>query len=103
MPFSTVDIIFLKLQPLTMTSALYETYFPITCDLPISFYSIIHVFLAGYLRNVVTGDHFRFVSMWMARTSYLVALVLMFIFVSFFFWKHYEQGVIFYLYVCGSI
>lgn len=34
----------------------------------------------GYLRNVVTGDHFRFVSMWMARTSYLVALVLMFIF-----------------------
>ena len=43
-----------------------------------------HIFsyLAGYLRNVVTGDHFRFVSMWMARTSYLVALVLMFIFVS---------------------
>ena len=39
-------------------------------------------YLAGYLRNVVTGDHFRFVSMWMARTSYLVALVLMFIFVS---------------------
>ena len=37
---------------------------------------------SGYLRNVVTGDHFRFVSMWMARTSYLVALVLMFIFVS---------------------
>lgn len=34
----------------------------------------------GYLRNVVTGDHFRFVSMWMARTSYLVALMLMFIF-----------------------
>lgn len=39
-------------------------------------------FSVGYLRNVVTGDHFRFVSMWMARTSYLVALVLMFIFVS---------------------
>ncbi|EDO46908.1 predicted protein, partial [Nematostella vectensis] len=34
----------------------------------------------GYLRNVVTGDHFRFISMWMARSSYLVALVLMFIF-----------------------
>ena len=85
MPFTTVDIIFLKLQPLTMTSALYETYFPITCDLSIRFNSIIHVFFAGYLRNVVTGDHFRFVSMWMARTSYLVALVLMFIFVSFFF------------------
>ena len=41
-------------------------------------------FLSGYLRNVVTGDHFRFVSMWMARTSYLVALMLMFIFVSIF-------------------
>ena len=42
----------------------------------------LHSYVAGYLRNVVTGDHFRFVSMWMARTSYLVALVLMFIFVS---------------------
>ena len=45
MPFTTVDIMFLKLQPLTMTSALYETYFPITCDLSIRFNSIIHVFL----------------------------------------------------------
>ncbi|KAK3755625.1 hypothetical protein QZH41_017611 [Actinostola sp. cb2023] len=34
----------------------------------------------GYLRNVVTGDHFRFVSMWMARSSYIVALLIMFIF-----------------------
>lgn len=43
----------------------------------------------GYLRNVVTGDHFRFISMWMARSSYLVALVLMFIFVSGY-WLHYQ-------------
>ncbi|EHH29409.1 hypothetical protein EGK_09829, partial [Macaca mulatta] len=25
----------------------------------------------GFLRNVVSGEHYRFVSMWMARTSYL--------------------------------
>ena len=45
-------------------------------------FNCLHFVFTGYLRNVVTGDHFRFVSMWMARTSYLVALVLMFIFVS---------------------
>ncbi|CAG0885469.1 unnamed protein product [Darwinula stevensoni] len=34
----------------------------------------------GYLRNVVTGEHFRFVSMWMARTSYLAAAFIMIVF-----------------------
>jgi hypothetical protein len=33
-------------------------------------------------RNVVTGEHYRFVSMWMARTSYLAAFFIMLIFVS---------------------
>lgn len=34
----------------------------------------------GFLRNVVTGEHYRFVSMWMARSSYLAAAFIMFIF-----------------------
>ncbi|XP_076621888.1 membralin isoform X3 [Colletes latitarsis] len=34
----------------------------------------------GFLRNVVTGEHYRFVSMWMARTSYLAAFCIMLIF-----------------------
>jgi len=34
----------------------------------------------GYMRNVVTGDHYQFVSIWMGRVSYLVALTLMFMF-----------------------
>lgn len=34
----------------------------------------------GYLRNVVTGEHYRFVSMWMVRTSYLPAAFIMFVF-----------------------
>ncbi|XP_076173799.1 membralin isoform X2 [Ptiloglossa arizonensis] len=34
----------------------------------------------GFLRNVVTGEHYRFVSMWMTRTSYLAAFCIMFIF-----------------------
>ena len=38
--------------------------------------------IAGYLRNVVTGEHYRFVSMWMARSSYLAAAFIMLIFVS---------------------
>lgn len=36
----------------------------------------------GFVRNVVSGEHFRFVSMWMARTSYLAAAFIMVIFVS---------------------
>ncbi|KAJ3649698.1 hypothetical protein Zmor_021424 [Zophobas morio] len=36
----------------------------------------------GYLRNVVTGEHYRFVSMWMARTSYFAAFFIMIVFVS---------------------
>jgi hypothetical protein len=34
----------------------------------------------GYLRNVVTGEHYRFVSMWMARTSYFAAFFIMIVF-----------------------
>ncbi|XP_033120826.1 membralin-like [Anneissia japonica] len=34
----------------------------------------------GYLRNVVTGEHYRFVSMWMARSSYIAAAFIMLIF-----------------------
>lgn len=37
---------------------------------------------SGFLRNVVTGDHYRFVSMWMARSSYFAAALIMLIFVS---------------------
>ena len=36
--------------------------------------------LPGYLRNVVTGEHYRFVSMWMARSSYIAAGFIMLIF-----------------------
>ncbi|KAJ8306114.1 hypothetical protein KUTeg_016659 [Tegillarca granosa] len=36
----------------------------------------------GYLRNVVSGEHYRFVSMWMARSSYLAAAFIMLVFVS---------------------
>lgn len=34
----------------------------------------------GYLRNVVTGEHYRFVSMWMARTAYIAAFFFMIVF-----------------------
>lgn len=34
----------------------------------------------GFLRNVVTGEHYRFVSMWMAKTSYLAAFFIMLVF-----------------------
>lgn len=40
------------------------------------------VYSVGYLRNVVTGEHYRFVSMWMARSSYLAAAFIMLVFVS---------------------
>uniref|UniRef100_A0A8D8Y3K3 Membralin n=1 Tax=Cacopsylla melanoneura TaxID=428564 RepID=A0A8D8Y3K3_9HEMI len=36
----------------------------------------------GYLRNVVTGEHYRFVSMWMGRGSYVIAFLIMLVFVS---------------------
>jgi hypothetical protein len=36
----------------------------------------------SFPRNVVTGEHYRFVSMWMARTSYLAAFFIMLVFVS---------------------
>ena len=31
----------------------------------------------GFVRNAVTGEHFRFVSSWMARSSYVAALLIM--------------------------
>ncbi|CAF0706416.1 unnamed protein product [Brachionus calyciflorus] len=34
----------------------------------------------GYVRNAVTGEHFRFVSSWMARSSYVAALLIMILF-----------------------
>ncbi|XP_078656571.1 membralin-like isoform X1 [Branchiostoma floridae x Branchiostoma belcheri] len=40
----------------------------------------LYFFHAGYLRNVVSGEHYRFVSMWMARTSYIAAAFVMFMF-----------------------
>ncbi|VEL44165.1 unnamed protein product [Protopolystoma xenopodis] len=36
----------------------------------------------GYMRNVVTGEHYRFVNITMSRSSYLAAAFIMFIFVS---------------------
>lgn len=40
----------------------------------------------GYLRNVITGEHYRFVSMWwMQRGSYLASLFIMILFVSSFY------------------
>ena len=36
----------------------------------------------GYVRNVVTGEHYRFISVWMARSSYFAAALIMLIFVS---------------------
>ena len=45
-------------------------------------YNSLSYFWLGYLRNVVTGEHYRFVSMWMARSSYLAAAFIMLVFVS---------------------
>lgn len=38
-----------------------------------------------FYRNVVTGEHYRFVNMWMARTTYLAAFFIMLVFVSIYF------------------
>lgn len=37
----------------------------------------------GYVRNVVTGEHFRFVNVWMTRTSYLASAFIMIVFTLF--------------------
>ena len=37
----------------------------------------------GFVRNAVTGEHFRFVSSWMARSSYVAALLIMVLFVRY--------------------
>ncbi|OTF71037.1 membralin-like protein, partial [Euroglyphus maynei] len=37
----------------------------------------------GFVRNVVTGEHFRFVNVWMTRTSYLAAAFIMIVFTLF--------------------
>jgi hypothetical protein len=35
----------------------------------------------GFVRNAISGEHFRFVSSWMARSSYVAALLIMILFV----------------------
>lgn len=46
----------------------------------------------GYLRNVVTGEHYRFVSMWWAAwSSYPTALLVMILFVSTFLDKNFAD------------
>lgn len=47
----------------------------------IIFFCNILMNLFGF-RNVVTGEHYRFVSMWMARSSYFAAFFIMIVFVS---------------------
>lgn len=37
----------------------------------------------GYVRNVITGEHYRFVNVWMTRASYLAAAFIMVIFTLF--------------------
>ena len=39
--------------------------------------------ITGYFRNVVTNEHYRFVSIWMERSSYIAAAFVMLIFVSY--------------------
>lgn len=34
----------------------------------------------GYLRNLVTGEHFKFITLWVSQTSYFLAFVVMLIF-----------------------
>jgi len=34
----------------------------------------------GYMKNVVSGEHYKFVTIWMGRTSYIISLMLMFAF-----------------------
>lgn len=37
----------------------------------------------GFVRNVMTGEHFRFVNSWMTRTSYISATFIMIVFTLF--------------------
>lgn len=37
----------------------------------------------GYLRDMMSGEHYHFVSMGISRASYLTALLVMLIFVNF--------------------
>jgi hypothetical protein len=48
----------------------------------ITHYMYMYAPFVGYLRNVESGEHYRFVSMWMARSSYMAAAFIMLIFVS---------------------
>ena len=52
------------------------------CFLPCRLFENVNYGFAGYLRNVVSGEHYRFVSMWMAKSSYVAAAFIMMIFVS---------------------
>ena len=42
---------------------------------------VFHRYCSRYYRNVVTGEQFRFVPMWMARSSYIPAFLIMLVFV----------------------
>ena len=48
----------------------------------LSFFFQLFSFCFVLYRNVVTGEHYRFVNMWMARTSYIASAFAMVIFVS---------------------
>ncbi|VDM93458.1 unnamed protein product [Onchocerca ochengi] len=45
----------------------------------------------GYLRDMITGEHYRFVTMGNPRASYFTALIVMLIFVSAFFYLSWMQ------------
>lgn len=47
----------------------------------------------GFVRNAITGEHFRFVSSWMARSSYVAALLIMVLFVWMTFWLFFTEFV----------
>lgn len=36
----------------------------------------------GFLRDMITGETYRFVGVWSTRGSYVVAFIMMFVFVS---------------------
>lgn len=46
------------------------------------FLYVLYLLFVFSFRNVVTGEHYRFVNMWMARTSYIASAFAMVIFVS---------------------
>jgi len=43
--------------------------------------NLLFCFVLGFMLNVVTGDHYKFVSWSIGRSSYFISLLLMFLFV----------------------